>query len=311
MSDRKFRKLEELSLIDDFAFKELTSQQDENKSKLFCRILIETLLNRKVRVVKCMPQNKLQGINTKLHGICMDVEIEAVTMEDGCEIADVGVRPDIYDIEPNIHPQDEPRRMRFYTALIDSRSLQSGVHYENMKDIFTVMITPYDPFGMDSMVYTVRPHIEEFPDLKYEDGITMIFLYTRGTKNIPSQSVQSMLQFIEESTAENAKASEECQILYDMLEEIKQSREVGVNYMKWVETVYYERKEEHEQTQKQTREEVLTIISAYIDGASADWIAESYGYDLGNVQEVINDYECKRSRQKKDISCITGTNRVS
>ncbi len=92
-----------------------------------------------------------------------------------------------------------------------------------------------------------------------------------------------MLYFIEESTAENAKANEECQVLYEMLEEIKHSREVGVDYMKWVETVHYERKEE--------RKQAISVLKAHLAGMSDKQIAEKYGYDMDSVQEVISDYE--------------------
>ncbi len=72
-----------------------------------------------------------------------------------------------------------------------------------------------------------------------------------------------------------------------MLEEIKQSRKVGVNYMKWVETVYYERKEASEQTRKES----ATIIKAHLAGMSDDQIAEHYGYTIDDVQDVITEFE--------------------
>ncbi len=253
------------------------------RSVRFCKILIETLLQRKVGNIKVASQKTIDGLDKGLHGICMDVEIEAVTLQDGTEVSDVGVRPDIYDIEPNCKPEDEPRRMRFYTALVDGRSLQSGVKYKDMKDIYTVMITPYDPFGMDSMIYTVHSSFKEYPDMTYENGITTIFLYTRGKKNIPSKKVRDMLYFIEKSTKENAQASEECRELYEMLQEVRHSREAGVRYLKFVEI--------QEAAKDEGRVEVISILKAHLAGVSDDRIAENYDYTLENVQSIINDFE--------------------
>lgn len=52
--------------------------------------------------------------------------------EDGTELADVEIIPDIYDIEPNNSYEKEtlPKRMRYYHGLIDTQLLSTGSNYE-------------------------------------------------------------------------------------------------------------------------------------------------------------------------------------
>ncbi|MDY5023306.1 MAG: hypothetical protein SPE99_13040, partial [Blautia sp.] len=49
-----------------------------------------------------------------------------------------------------------PRRVRFYHAKIDGDSLKSGMNYHELKNVIVILITPYDPFGEERMVYTIR-----------------------------------------------------------------------------------------------------------------------------------------------------------
>lgn len=92
------------------------------------------------------------------------------------------------------------------------------------------MILPYDPFGMDRMLYTVKRRCVEEPDMPYEDGSITLILYTRGKKNIPSQAPQSMLQYMENSNEANA-TNEDLRTIHRMLTEIRQNNEIGVKYM--------------------------------------------------------------------------------
>ena len=270
-----------------------TSQENQEDSKRFCAILIETLLGWKIGDVHITPQRPYQGIDTDRHGICLDVQIEAVTYKDGNEISSVDVRSDIYDIEPNTHRGNEAKRVRFYTALIDSRSLQSGVEYGEMKNLYLIMISPYDPFGADSMVYTVKSRCLEVPDISYDDGITCVFLYTKGKKNIPSQRVADMLHFIEESTTDNAVISSECQTLLKMVEKIKSRREVGIRYMKACEIEKMYRDEGRAEGRAETLNGIIAI------GRRHHFTDDEILRDLQSVleisqeeaQEILDNYD--------------------
>ena len=240
------KKLKDLNIIDNFLFNELTMQENPEDSKRFCTILIENLLGWKLGNVTISSQRTFQGLDTDRHGICLDVLVEAITHKDDEDIPNVEIGSDIYDIEPNTYKDEDAKRARFYTALIDGRALQSGTKYKDMKNIYLIIITPYDPFGQDSMIYTVKSRCLEIPDMQYEDGVTSIFLYTRGKKNVLGKKATDMLHFIEESTTVNAAANSDCQTIMNMVDRIKVQREVGVRYMKACELEHIYREEGRE-----------------------------------------------------------------
>ncbi len=96
-----------------------------------------------------------------------------------------------------------------------------------------------------------------------------------------------MLYFIEKSTEENAQASEECRELYEMLQEVKHSREAGVRYLKFVE-IQEAAKDEGRLEQHKAD---ITILKAYLAGVPDDQIARQHDYTLEDVQSVITDFE--------------------
>ena len=99
-----------------------------------------------------MVKRKLEDLNL------LDVYIEEnVTNESENDIT-------VYDVEPDKNTKDInilPQHVRFYHAKIDARSLKSGESYRMLKKVIVIMITPYDPFGLNHMIYTIRNKCEE------------------------------------------------------------------------------------------------------------------------------------------------------
>ena len=73
-----------------------------------------------------------------------------------------------------------------------------------LKDVFVILITPYDPLNGHRMVYTIRNMCQEMPSLPYEDGAQTIFLYTKGTEGNPPKELRELLYYMENTTEENA-----------------------------------------------------------------------------------------------------------
>ena len=121
--------------------------------------------------------------------------------------------------------------VRFYHAKIDAGNLAAGEDYGKLRNVVVIFITTYDPFDRDRMVYTIRNCCVEEPDLPYEDGAETLFLYTKGTKGDPPRELRELLQYMEDSTEENAR-SEELKTLHRMVTEVKRDGEVGFAYMK-------------------------------------------------------------------------------
>ena len=110
---------EELDLIDDFLMTAISS--DPYLAEPVNRLLISTLLGRKVGKVNVVAQRVIPGVMPGYRGIRMDVEVveESDCMENITNL-------NVYDIEP--HTRDDinfPRHNRYYQAKIDSRYMNS------------------------------------------------------------------------------------------------------------------------------------------------------------------------------------------
>ena len=119
-------------------------------------------------------------------------------------------------------------------AKIDTRSLRAGESYKNLKNVIIIMIVPFDPFGLDRMVYTIKSGCMEEPDMPYEDGARTLFLYTKGTKGNPSRELQELLKYMEYTNAQNA-TNHDLQEIHRMIETVKYDAGVTGDYMRLME----------------------------------------------------------------------------
>ena len=145
----------------------------------------------------------------------------------------------VYDVEPEKNDSGSavmalPKRVRFYHAKIDTRSLKAGENYKNLKNVIIIMIVPFDPFGLDRMVYTIKSGCMEEPDMPYEDGARTLFLYTKGTKGNPSKELQELLKYMEYTNAQNA-TNHDLQEIHRMIETVKYDAGVTGDYMRLME----------------------------------------------------------------------------
>lgn len=123
-----------------------------------------------------------------------------------------------------------PRRMRFYHSTIDVRNLQSGADYNQLKNVVIIMITPYDPFDSDRMMYTIRNTCIEDPEMEYDDGALSLFLYTKGTNGIISQELKQLLHYLEDTTWDNA-VSDSLKEIQTMVDKVKYEETATVVYL--------------------------------------------------------------------------------
>lgn len=217
------RKLEQLNLLDDFLFGSVMSYPGIGEA--FCRRILKVLLKVDVEKLHVVPQKVYYGADTDLHGTRLDVYLE----EDG----GTGT---VYDIEPDKNDSRElrkalPRRVRFYHAKIDGRNLKAGDDYSKLKQVIVLLIMPYDPFGKDRIVYTVRSHCEEEPYMEYDDGALTLFFYTKGKIGEVSEDARKLLRYMEDSGIENAD-SEWLREIHRMVEIVRHDEEVSLEYMK-------------------------------------------------------------------------------
>ena len=213
------RPLEELNLLDDFLMNQMINH--EKYGEPFCRILIETLLGRKLGKFTIVAQKTIRGEDTDKHGIIMDVYLDE---ENGETI----------DFEPDKNSDDKndlPRRTRYYHSKIDSHKFGSGLEYSKLKDTRVIFISDYDPFDRNRMLYTVKNHCIEEPDMEYDDGNTTMYFYTKGNPSGCSEEIVRMLHFVENTTSDYA-VDENLKTVDQMVTELKVDRKVGLAYMK-------------------------------------------------------------------------------
>ena len=227
--------LEELNLIDNFLFGLMMNNPEVNEA--FARKIVKVILGKQIERIRVVPQKVFYGTDTAYHGARLDVYIEEENkgQEEGSDI----VEESIFDIEPEkkndkVIVEALPKRVRFYHAKIDAEALKTGEDYGMLKKVYVIFIMPFDPFGLNRMIYTIKNSCIEEPEMPYDDGATTIFLYTKGRVGVPSGELEAFLKFFEKTREENV-VNEDLREIENMVNHVKQDRKAGVDYMKYYE----------------------------------------------------------------------------
>ena len=241
------KKLEELNLLDVFLFNAMMTYPEMGEK--FTRKILKLLFNKEFRNLKVIAQKSYGGLNTDLRGARLDVYVES---DDSAEI-DASEDASIYDLEPDKNDRAKyiaafPQRIRFYHAIIDSRSLKSGEDFGKLKRVYVIFICNYDPFDYDRVKYTIRNMCVEEPEMPYDDGAQTTVLYTKGTKGDDiSEELRQFLNYMENTTQTNA-VNDTLKDIQKMVDIVKRDGEVLLSYMKGFErdTIMYEKGQEAE-----------------------------------------------------------------
>lgn len=270
------KKLEELNLLDDFLFNAMMTYPEMGEK--FIRKILKLLFNKEFRNLKVIAQKSYGGLNTDLREARLDVYVES---DDSAEI-DAEEDTSIYDLESDKNDKAKyvaafPQRIRFYHAIIDSRSLKSGEDFGKLKRVYVIFICNYDPFGYDRVKYTIRNMCVEEPEMPYDDGAQTTILYTKGTKddNI-SEELRQFLNYMENTTQTNA-VNDTLKDIQKMVDIVKRDGEVSLSYMKGFErdTMMYEKGQEAErQNTERERQRADSAEKARDEAENARIIAE-------------------------------------
>ena len=235
MSVISYRKsLKDLNLLDSFLFS--TATVDPDNAKLIAKVIIRRVFGWNLTDIEVGTEKQYPGISVGQKGIRLDLEV--IEKEDGKIVR-------IYDIEPNAYVDKTiPKRSRYYQSLSDIKHLKASTIYSYLPDYFSIWILPYDPFGDNRMIYTVKNIVVENPELEYNDGVTRVFLYTDG--NIGgTEEIRTLLRYFIESNEENAVDSE-LEAIQHVVSDIKNDREVGERYMTLDDVINYEKRDSFE-----------------------------------------------------------------
>ncbi|MBQ8816828.1 MAG: hypothetical protein IJZ84_06075 [Lachnospiraceae bacterium] len=98
-----------------------------------------------------------------------------------------------------------------------------------LPDLYMIMITTFDPFGEDSMVYTFENICREFPHIEYRDGLKFIYFNVIGKKCV-ARAKKELLTYLNHSKIESV-TNEHVAHIHDYVTHVKQSAEVRERYM--------------------------------------------------------------------------------
>ena len=281
----QYKPYEELNLMDSFLFESVT--ENPEKAVVVAKPIIERATGRRVKTLVVHSQKDLKGINVNRHGIRMDVYTEEIQeTQDGSEVICV------YDIEPNnYYDKDIPRRNRYYQSMIDSKLLPTGEMYKKLPDMFSIWILPYDPFGDDRMVYTVKNIVTENNQIVYNDGVTKIFLYIKGTIG-GSEDLKNLLHFMENPVRDNA-VDDELTAIMDIVDVIKSDPEERKRYMGLMGVIEYERRDAYQEGQEEglVHGAIKTLKFIKTDREKAkNTIIEQFAITPIEAEEYMNRY---------------------
>ena len=214
-------KLEELNVLDDFLLNAIANDPDVGEA--FFREVLSILLEREIGEIQVKAQSVIPGDSPELRGIRLDVEIY--------EADDSPAKCRIYNMESQGYREAEiHKRSRYYQAKKDSKGLKTGEkRWAKLPDLYMIMITTFDPFGKDSMVYTFKNTCEEFPELEYGDGLKFIYFNITG-KKYAAQAKKELLTYLNHSRIESV-TNDNVAHIHDYVRHVKQSAEVRERYM--------------------------------------------------------------------------------
>ena len=169
---------DELTFTDDFMFREVMENHPE-----ICQELAELLTGRKVLEVRLPEAQKEEKFLYKGRGVRFDIYFEDQANT-------------VYDVEmQTVVRTSIKKRSRYYSSMLDMDHLRQHMSYSELPDTYIVFICLDDPFHRDSVRYTFRETCEELPDLKLEDGSTIIFINSKG-RDGTSPELQDFLEYL-------------------------------------------------------------------------------------------------------------------
>ena len=218
---RNYKKLEDLDVLDDFMLNAIAN--DPDVAEPFFQKVLSVLLEREIGEISVHAQVFVPADTPEKRGICLDVEIS--------ERDDSPAKCRIYNVEGQNYKENFlQKRCRFYQAKKDSKRLKRGERdWSKLPDLYMIVITNYDPFGEDSMIYTFENVCRKYPDIRYEDGLKFIYFNTSGTKD-GTTAIKQLLTYLDCSKIE-CVTNENIAQIHNYVSDVKYSAEVKHRFM--------------------------------------------------------------------------------
>ncbi len=208
----------------------------------------------------------------------------------------------LYDIEPNIYEDDLPKRSRFYQAKADVKELPTGSKFRKLPQLIMIWILPYDPFGDDRMLYTVKNMVVENSELVYNDDVLKLFLYTKGKKG-GSEELKSLFTYFEETTQDNA-VDADLKEIQKIVGNIKHSRETEDRYMTLQEMIDHEKEDSYKAGMQQGIQGIIRTCQKLKQTKenTVETLMQECEITRGEAKQYIKSLLAGRKRNKLTIS---------
>jgi predicted transposase/invertase (TIGR01784 family) len=270
------KSIDDADLMDDVFMNLVASDPDVGKD--VCRTLLSVLLQKKIENVRIHAQRMIPGSGDKMRGIRLDVQID-----ESASISDHKI-VNMYDVEPhNRWEKSFERMLRFRQAKIDSINMTASDNdFSHLPNLYMILITEFDVWGKDYMVYTIRNKCDEVPELDYNDGLRFLYFNTKGKKG-GSESIRNMLKYMQDSK-ESSAVDDATRELDKYVSNVRQNPEVRGNYMTFGDRIDWEK----ELSRKEGREEgrVDVIEDMLKNGKTVEMIAEFCNYPVEYVRKI-------------------------
>ena len=176
---RKYKKLEELELWDDFMFGAVMSNKE------LCKPLLEMILQKKIKDIQYPELQKSINLQYDARSIRLDVYIE----DD---------ENTVYDIEIQAtNEKNLPKRSRYYQGMIDLNIINKGEDYNKLKQSYVIFICTFDFFKKNRSVYEFENICVDDANIRLNDGTHKIFLNTKGDRDGIGRELQLLLDYFD------------------------------------------------------------------------------------------------------------------
>lgn len=169
---------DDIRLSNDYTFcKALEDQR-------FCTRLVSEIIGYQVDHVEIIEPHRTVQESISAKGVQLDVYVKD---SDG----------NVYGFEMQVAAvSDLPRRIRYYSSMLDLVHTEKGSRYEEMPDAYVVFFCLRDPFGLGRRRYTFLPQCQEDQSLIMKNGQHQILYYCRGTKGEMDKEMADFLAYI-------------------------------------------------------------------------------------------------------------------
>jgi predicted transposase/invertase (TIGR01784 family) len=231
--------------------------------------LLRTILGRNVQVESCIGQKNLQSPNPDGHNIILDIQA-------------IDVNGHHFNVEvQNGSKGADVHRARYHSSMMDTRMLNEGEDYSDMKDSYVIFIYKHDKFRKGLPLYHVERQVLETGN-SFGDGSHIIYVNGQYKGN------DAIGRLIQDFHCKNAADISNAQ-LADAVRYHKEQEEDANNMCKAVEDFAKEVAEEYAQKVREEMESRAETEKARAESEKAR--ADALEAELAKYKAMVEQQE--------------------